>query len=305
MGLTLIARRPGGNTDEITALPSVAVPSRRRPRVVTAFRAFLSSPRGQRLPMPKVAALARAPIRLQGQRFRFFPDSGPGTIAIFRGGQRDRLLLNARCCFAALNQCVVLGRVRHRRRTAYGQVVAKVHEFFSHKLLGTACVETVRHSHVGDATPHSHRRVRFPLDPVRLLYTRRAVYEHDGIRRTADGDHSCWTNDVDVYQFYRLSCPRRRCPRYYRKSSLGYRAPTAGVQFFREADTVLLDCSSKKSRVAVGKGDVEGINVYNLISPFMPLDWCKFLLPLTPLPLQVLPTLPTLRSLNHYMLWRG
>lgn len=75
---------------------------------------------------------------------------------------------------------------------------------------------------------------------------------------------------------HKLSFPRRRGPRCCRAKALAHRAPIAGVQLSREANTLLSGCSSQNTRAIDGKENVKGIEIFHLEIYCLPLPLLSF-----------------------------
>ena len=118
-------------------------------------------------------------------------------------------------------------------------------------------------SYVGNEPLHHSEDGRCALVPcpVWALKAGSAVHKHDDVPRASQGFRKR-SRGVDVDQVEWSLCPGCGVVRCRRADALGHRTPRAWCQLPYKLDTVLLGSGFQYTRMGMGKGNVEVVNIY-------------------------------------------
>ena len=164
---------------------------------------------------------------------------------------------------SAPNRAVLLRRIRCRQLAADLETVTVLHERRVGVLSAVIRPECPWNSHVGNEPMHHSEDGRCALVPcpVWALKAGSAVHKHDDVPRASQGFRER-SHGVDVDQVEWSLFPGCGAVRCRRADALGHRTPRAWCQLPHQLDTMLLGSGFQHTRMGVGKGNMEVVNIY-------------------------------------------
>ena len=164
---------------------------------------------------------------------------------------------------SALNRAVLLRRIRRRQLVADLETVTVLHKRRVGVLGAVIRPECPWNSHVGNEPLHHSEDGQCALVPcpVRALKAGSAVHKHDDVPRASRGFRER-SRGVDVDQVEWILCLGCDAVRCRRADALGHRTSRAWCQLPYQLDAMLLGSGFQHTRMGVGKGNMEVVDMY-------------------------------------------